>query len=328
MPRFSIIVPVFNVAPYLREALDSVWAQTFPDWECLCVDDGSTDGSGAILDEYAAKDPRFKVFRQANAGAGAARNRGLEAAKGDWLLFLDGDDCFLPCLCRELHRLIELHPAAEMIVFRHANGQLPEATASSAETESVRCFDSERTIPREMATSFFCDRAYRRSVGAGIRFPRTTMCEDTRYQFAWCMPVRSFLFVDAYWYVYRKREGSTTHSAMTPTKILDALKVWDEIDGELRRSGKRVNGWIFRHMEWWNSVWASVQLEKLGSAEAEPVWRHLFGHYVRARTDRVYTRWFRLLAWLGSLTRSPRLCLSYVACSRRIKRFLGLEHNK
>jgi len=72
-PFFSIIIPVYNVAPYLRECLDSVLAQTFTDWEAICVDDGSTDGSGAILDEYAAKEPRIKVIHPKNAGVGAAR---------------------------------------------------------------------------------------------------------------------------------------------------------------------------------------------------------------------------------------------------------------
>ncbi len=60
--KFSIIIPVYNVAQYLRECLDSVLAQTFTDWEAICVDDGSNDGSGAILDEYAAKDKRFRVI--------------------------------------------------------------------------------------------------------------------------------------------------------------------------------------------------------------------------------------------------------------------------
>ena len=89
---FSIIIPVYNVAPYLRECLDSVLAQTFGDWESICVDDGSTDGSGAILDEYAAKDSRFKVIHQTNAGVSAARNRALDEANGEWLTFLDADD--------------------------------------------------------------------------------------------------------------------------------------------------------------------------------------------------------------------------------------------
>ena len=91
-PAFSIIIPVYNVAPYLRECLDSVLAQTFTDWECICIDDGSTDGSGAILDEYAAKDSRFRVFHQQNAGPSQARNNGLRHVQGQWLSFIDADD--------------------------------------------------------------------------------------------------------------------------------------------------------------------------------------------------------------------------------------------
>jgi glycosyltransferase involved in cell wall biosynthesis len=91
-PFFSIIIPVYNVAPYLRECLDSVLAQTFTDWECLCVNDGSTDESGAILDEYAQKDPRFRVFHKKNSGVSAARNLGLDNVRGEWVLFLDSDD--------------------------------------------------------------------------------------------------------------------------------------------------------------------------------------------------------------------------------------------
>ena len=91
-PFFSIIIPVYNVAPYLRECLDSVLAQTFTDWEAICVDDGSSDGSGAILDEYVAKDKRFKVIHQKNAGVSAARNVALDAAKGEVVCFCDADD--------------------------------------------------------------------------------------------------------------------------------------------------------------------------------------------------------------------------------------------
>lgn len=92
MPKFSIIIPVYNVAPYLRECLDSVLAQTYTDWEAICVDDGSTDGSGAILDEYALKDNRFKVLHQKNQGVSAARNVALDAASGEYLVFVDSDD--------------------------------------------------------------------------------------------------------------------------------------------------------------------------------------------------------------------------------------------
>ena len=91
-PFFSVIVPVYNVAPYLEECLDSVLAQTFPDWECLCTDDGSKDGSDQILDAYARRDPRFRIVHQPNAGVSAARNRALDRLRGQWVGFLDGDD--------------------------------------------------------------------------------------------------------------------------------------------------------------------------------------------------------------------------------------------
>lgn len=90
--KISVIIPVYNVEPYLRECLDSVLGQTFTDWEAVCVDDGSRDGSSAILDEYAARDSRFQVIHQSNKGLSAARNAGMDAAKGEWLFFLDSDD--------------------------------------------------------------------------------------------------------------------------------------------------------------------------------------------------------------------------------------------
>lgn len=113
-PRFSIIIPVYNVAPYLRECLDSLLAQTFADWEAVCVDDGSTDGGGAILDEYAARDARFRVFHQSNAGVSAARNKGLDAAKGEWIWFVDADDETMPVA---LERFADIKEKADVTFF-------------------------------------------------------------------------------------------------------------------------------------------------------------------------------------------------------------------
>lgn len=91
-PVFSIIIPVYNVAPYLRECLDSVLAQTFTDWEAICVDDGSTDNSAMILDEFGARDGRIRIIHQENQGVEFARNIGLAHAEGDRIIFMDGDD--------------------------------------------------------------------------------------------------------------------------------------------------------------------------------------------------------------------------------------------
>ena len=92
MPKLSVIVPVYNTEKYLRECIDSILAQTFTDFELILVNDGSTDGSGAICDEYAGKDPRIQVIHQQNGGATVARRSGVRIARGKYITFVDSDD--------------------------------------------------------------------------------------------------------------------------------------------------------------------------------------------------------------------------------------------
>lgn len=92
----SIIIPVYNVAPYLGQCLESVHRQTYTDWECLLIDDGSTDTSGEICDEWAKKDTRFHVVHQQNGGVSKARNAGIDNAKGEYIVFVDSDDWIEP----------------------------------------------------------------------------------------------------------------------------------------------------------------------------------------------------------------------------------------
>ncbi len=98
----SIVIPVYNVRPYLAEALDSVIHQTYANLEILLVDDGSTDGSGEICDEYASKDPRIRVIHQENKGLSASRNAGLDRMRGESVAFLAPDDAFDPCFIEKL----------------------------------------------------------------------------------------------------------------------------------------------------------------------------------------------------------------------------------
>lgn len=95
----SIIVPVYNAEKFIHRCIDSILAQTFTDWELLLIDDGSKDNSGAICDEYAAKDERIRVSHKENGGVSSARNKGLEVAKGDYLMFLDSDDALNKDTC-------------------------------------------------------------------------------------------------------------------------------------------------------------------------------------------------------------------------------------
>lgn len=118
MPAVSVVIPVYNSAKYLRECLDSIIAQTFSDWEVVAVDDGSSDDSPAILDEYAAKDSRIKVIHKVNGGVSAARNDGLAAASGEYVLFVDSDD-FLDKSALQVSYEEALRTGADVVITDH-----------------------------------------------------------------------------------------------------------------------------------------------------------------------------------------------------------------
>lgn len=95
IPKISVIVPVFNAEKYLHQCIDSILLQSYTDFELLLIDDGSTDKSGEICDEYASKDDRVRVFHKENGGVSSARNLGLDNARGEWVTFVDSDDYLL-----------------------------------------------------------------------------------------------------------------------------------------------------------------------------------------------------------------------------------------
>lgn len=133
MPLFSIIVPVYNVQNYLAGCIKSVAEQEGPrDWECLLIDDGSTDLCPQLCDTFAREIPGVQVIHRKNGGLAAARNTGLGAAKGDWVLFLDSDDAMAPGLLATLRRELAAHPGYDWYVGKHLEWQ-PDGTLTEHE---------------------------------------------------------------------------------------------------------------------------------------------------------------------------------------------------
>lgn len=118
--KISIIIPVYNVEKYLHECLDSIINQTFTDIEIICVDDGSTDKSSEILEEYEQKDKRFTVISQPNKGVSAARNRGMQQAKGKYIMFVDSDDYIASNACELIYNSAE-EKRCDILLFPHYN---------------------------------------------------------------------------------------------------------------------------------------------------------------------------------------------------------------
>ena len=117
-PEVSVIVPVYRVEKWLPQCLDSLTAQTLQETEIILIDDGSPDGCGALCDEYAKKDARIRVIHQENRGLSLARNAGLDAARGRYIMFADSDDWVEPDFCETPFRLAE-ETGADLVLFRH-----------------------------------------------------------------------------------------------------------------------------------------------------------------------------------------------------------------
>lgn len=192
MPSVSVVIPFYNIEQHLRQCLDSVGGQTLRDIEIICVDDGSTDGSHAILEEYAAKDSRFRVLTQQNSGPGVARNTGMAQARGEYLVFLDSDDWFeanflekMVCHAEETKADITICRAVE---FDTDTGlELPSEWMLKTEYLQSNVFS-----PREIAEHIFqftygmpWDKLYRRSYlhKIGINFPDLKNSEDLAFVF-------------------------------------------------------------------------------------------------------------------------------------------------
>ncbi len=226
-PFFSVVIPIYNVAPYLRETLDSVCKQTFTDWECCCVDDGSTDGSETIIDEYAARDFRIKVVHKENGGVSSARNVGIDRANGEWMMFLDSDDLLEQNALEKISENIHKSPGIDLFKFGFRrfdeSGLLPSPDGRSDKWRKV---DISHRIEFDDVFVYMWQWAYRRSMLGDLRFNLTYHRMEDRPFICDCLFNRCDAFVDIgeNLLLYRQRQGSAMH--VKPSAI-----VWS---GEIR----------------------------------------------------------------------------------------------
>lgn len=146
LPLVTIIVPVYNVCAYVGECVESLLNQTYTNLEIILVDDGSTDGSGAVCDEYAKEDNRIRVIHQENQGPSAARNAGLDHASGEYVAFVDSDDLVMPVYVAKLYRLLRKYHAD---IAACAFVRQPENVRTARRNSQNRCgnFGKTKNMP-------------------------------------------------------------------------------------------------------------------------------------------------------------------------------------
>lgn len=206
--KFSIIIPVYNVEQYLRACLDSVLAQTFSDWEAVCVNDGSTDGSLSVLEEYEKKDHRLRIISQPNGGLSAARNTGLAAAQGDYVVFVDSDDWVEPMM---LIRLAEEVDNEDMVCFacrKSDSGATDKLVSEQGDGWSY--YNRHALEHREVPFVCVWQRCYRREFLEEnyLRFREGILHEDNEFTPRACFKAKSIKTIPDVLYNYRMRPGS------------------------------------------------------------------------------------------------------------------------
>ncbi|MDE6380540.1 MAG: glycosyltransferase [Muribaculaceae bacterium] len=211
-PKISIIVPVFNMQMHLRECLDSIKGQTFSDWECILVDDGSTDSSPAICDEYASTDYRFKVIHKENGGLSDARNAGLRLAEGELIGFVDSDDWTEPEMFETLYDLIT-KTGADIAQIGYIKEYVGRRSFKhiTRKREVISGEEAMREIGFDHIPNYVWNKLHRREI-IDCDFPTGRNFEDIFVYGQWLKNVKKMALDPTPLYHYRMRKGSIIHA--------------------------------------------------------------------------------------------------------------------
>ncbi len=234
MPKISIIVPVYNVEKYLPECLDSIINQTFTDFECICINDGSPDNSLAILKEYASKDSRIKIINQENKGQSSARNVGMKFSKGKYIAFIDSDDWISTDYLDILYNIIE-NKQYDIAICNH---QYYYSKDNKYVPYIPNVFIDENTTQFD---KFFCGytfgsvctRLYRREFleNNKMLFLENVVMEDYIFSIITYLSTKKITFVNDGLYYYRTQIKSTmsNYDRVTISKFCNNFFIIKEI---------------------------------------------------------------------------------------------------
>jgi len=226
-PRISIIVPVYNVEKYIDECINSIIDQSFKDFELLLIDDGSTDRSGIICDDYSFKDPRIIVIHKENGGQSLARNIGLDNATGDYIGFIDSDDWIHKDMYKLLYdRAIEFDAditACNILSINRDNTQIIFCSDPSDYLYDRDSAEKELSL-NERFTFSPCNKLYKKCLFKNTRFKEGIIFEDEDLLYKIIHQSNIVYYTGIVYYYYRFNDESTTRKPFT-LKRIDHFKV-------------------------------------------------------------------------------------------------------
>ena len=232
MPTISVIVPVYNVEPYLRRCADSILNQTFRDFELILVDDGSPDNCGAICDEYAAQDSRVRVIHQANGGLSAARNAGIdwafENSDSRWLSFIDSDDWVHPQILEALlDAVIRTKIPVSIAPFKRISTEL-ETDSFGWNPDRTEIWNTEKFFcQKNVEATIACAKLYSKELFRELRYPAGKIHEDEFLTYRVIFQTERVAYIPVPMYWYFQNTSGITHEKWN-TRKLDKVQAFRE----------------------------------------------------------------------------------------------------
>ena len=303
---FSFVIPAYGVGDYVGEALASLRGQEECGWEAVCVDDGSRDGTGRILDEEARADARIRVIHQRNGGVSAARNRALQWVRGLWVAFLDADDVLHPRMLATIHKVLDEQPEVEMVTFGHIYAETPHfSDAENWSNPEWRLVDISQRIWGSIARTGLWEAVYRRSLVAQLKFEPRVVGEDRLYVVEAVCRARKVIQLPYQFYGYRKRQGSAILSPQTVRKTQDSFLSGVAMLKSYCQSKRVVEmtiirGECVRILE----QFAYSMYSLADSLEKHRLYQMAFATYRTLAHERKISRWFRVVFGVAGRLRS------------------------
>ena len=228
----SVIVPIYNVEKYVRKCLESLKNQTMREIEIICIDDGSTDRSGMIADEYAKADERFRVIHSENRGLSAARNRGIDESRSDWLMFVDSDDwvvekfCEIPWKARQRYN-------ADLVIFGSVidkNGKTIICQREKKRPHGV----IEEFLAHEYGEIVVWNKLYKRDLFNDVRYPERRFAEDVATTHKLVHKADKIVLLSSRLYHYVYRPDSISHNNNVAIRIDGFLSNYERYEDLVR----------------------------------------------------------------------------------------------
>lgn len=234
-PLISIIIPVYNSAKYLLKCLDSIINQTYQNLEIICVNDGSTDNSTKILQNYAKKDNRIKILTQKNAGLSAARNSGIKAATGKYITFVDADDQIKPTMLKDMISALQnSHADIAVCSFEefYPNGKITHFNKNYSKkiydtTSALKAMLKEEGFMLSATMKLFPTKYFK-----NVKFPVGKLHEDVGTTYKLIMQASKIVFLPNEYYIYNHHNSSIVKSKFD-TRKLDLITLTDQMCNDI-----------------------------------------------------------------------------------------------